>query len=104
MGFLEQKGLLHSIITQNIDALELKAGVNKDHIIFAHGNLEEAHCVGCAEYISIESIKDYIKNSKVLYCDKCNHPCKPKIVLYGEKMPETFWEGIEVKLLANFRK
>jgi NAD-dependent SIR2 family protein deacetylase len=94
MSFLAHKELVHCIYTQNIDTLELKAKVPKEKIVFAHGNSNEAHCSVCSQEIDIELINKHIKEGKILYCsdENCKAPCKPKIVFYGEKLPQDFFE------------
>jgi NAD-dependent histone deacetylase SIR2 len=94
MSFLTHKGLLHSIFTQNIDALELKAKIPQDKIVFAHGNSNEAHCSVCRQEIDIDLINKHIYEGKILYCsdEKCKAPCKPKIVFYGEQLPSDFFK------------
>ena len=44
VAFLHEKNLLESYITQNIDCLEYKAGIPKDKIVAAHGDLSRAEC------------------------------------------------------------
>jgi NAD-dependent SIR2 family protein deacetylase len=44
---LHDKGLLWMNLTQNIDCLELKAGIPEDKVIAAHGDLRAAECAKC---------------------------------------------------------
>ena len=48
---LENEGKLKAIVTQNIDGLELESGIDKEKVVFAHGNFLEAHCPSCREDI-----------------------------------------------------
>mmetsp|Transcript_625 Transcript_625/g.632 ORF Transcript_625/g.632 Transcript_625/m.632 type:complete len:247 (-) Transcript_625:495-1235(-) len=43
IGFLHHKGLLDMNFTQNIDALESKAGIPQEKLVPAHGNMSGAH-------------------------------------------------------------
>ena len=95
MGYLEAQGLLHINFTQNIDSLELKAKVSNEKMIFAHGNLNEAHCASCDAGVDLNLQKEYISKNEVLYCDLCKGPCKPKVVLYGENLPQQFYDNID---------
>ena len=91
MGFLCKKNKVLRIFTQNVDALELQAGVPRDKVVFAHGNITEAHCPKCNADIDVNAMKTAIMNETVLYCPNCNDvPCKPKVVFYGEQLPEQF--------------
>jgi NAD-dependent SIR2 family protein deacetylase len=91
MSFLNHKGLLNLIYTQNIDSLEFKAKIPKEKIVFAHGNLLESHCSKCYIECDFEKQQNHIKEGKILYCQSCNSPCKPKVVFYGEGLPKEFF-------------
>ena len=92
MKYLIDKKKCNLIFTQNFDGLETKANIDKSNIIFAHGTLTEGHCVLCNEEIDINLINKGIEEGNVVKCFKCGGPCKPKIVLYGEDLPEIFYE------------
>ena len=95
MGFLCKKNVISKIYTQNVDGLELKAGVPRDKIVFAHGTITEAGCPECGSSVDIEELKKYIMDDKIYYCPKCTKkvPCKPKVVFYGENLPQSFFNG-----------
>ena len=96
-SFLVHKGLVNLIITRNIDALELKAKIPREKIIFAHGNMLEAHCYKCLKDYDIGLQQTHIKEGKVLYCteENCDMAVKPKVVFYGESLPKDFYERYE---------
>ena len=94
MNFLTQENKVKYIFTQNIDGLEIKAKIPKEKLVFAHGNFIEGHCPKCKEDVDIEKINEGIDKGEVYYCPKCNGPCKPKIVFYGENLPVTFFKCI----------
>ena len=94
MGFLYQKNIINKIFTQNIDALELKAGIPEDIIVFAHGRVNEACCPKCQTPVDLFVLKnEYIMKDKIKYCEKCNTPVKPKVTFYGESLPQTFYNS-----------
>ncbi len=81
MGFLCQKNLVRRIYTQNVDGLELKAGVPYDKIVFAHGKITEAACPSCGKEYDINVLKnDYVMKDKILYCSRCKNTVKPKVI------------------------
>lgn len=95
MKYLQDKGWLDIIFTQNVDGLEESAGIEKSKIVFSHGILTEGHCANCKENIPIAEIRSCMVQDKIKYCPKCNGPCKPKMILYGEDLPSNFYQNTE---------
>jgi NAD-dependent SIR2 family protein deacetylase len=92
MGYLCTKGILKKIYTQNVDGLELKAGVPLDKIVFAHGKITEAACPSCWKSYDINVLRDeYVMKDKIMYCTICKTPIKPKVIFYGESLPLKFY-------------
>jgi NAD-dependent SIR2 family protein deacetylase len=98
MSFLEHKKMLGTVFTQNIDCLEFKTGISKEKVVHAHGNVLEAHCSGCGKDQDIKTQNKHIVEGKILYCEDCNSPCKPKVILYGEAMPKHFVDRVSVNI------
>lgn len=90
-AFLCKKGVVNKIYTQNVDALELKAGVPEDKMVFAHGIITEAACPKCNKSYDIEELRKLIMQDKVMLCDKCHVYIKPKCVFYGEPLGFSFY-------------
>lgn len=90
---LEQKGIIKSVITQNIDGLHQKAGSKS--VLELHGSALRNYCLHCGKFFDL----DYIVNSDgVPRCDKCGGDIKPDVVLYGEQLDnyvmERAWEEV----------
>ena len=47
-----ERKILHSYFTQNVDDLEGKAGMDMDKVIHAHGTVRRAHCSVCYTNVS----------------------------------------------------
>jgi len=93
MGFLTNiKKIVKRIYTQNVDGLELLAGVPRAKVTFAHGTITEAGCPNCLKEYHVEDVRKYVNEGKILKCSKCNKPIKPKVVFYGENLPDKFFE------------
>ena len=85
---LEDEGKLKAVITQNIDGLHSKAG--SKNVLELHGTVFKNHCLKCGKSFSAE----YVFNSKdVSLCDKCQGIIKPDVVLYGESLPDCFYDA-----------
>jgi len=92
MSFIDHKNLLYYIFTQNIDNLESKLNINKEKIVFSHGNLFEASCPKCGEKVNFYNYLEYVMNNKIKYCEKCGSPVKSSVIFYGESLSEEFFE------------
>ena len=82
-------------MTQNIDNLEIKAGIKKNKLVQCHGAIDGAHCAVCKETKDQNELKQKIKNGEVMYCEsgKCKgkmNPVKHKVVFHGESLPDAF--------------
>lgn len=81
-----QKG---SLITQNIDTLDRKAG-NK-HVVEFHGNLYNIYCTKCHQQLTYE---DYAKSYRH---ENCGGIIRPGIVLYGEAInPDNLNRSVKI--------
>ena len=80
MGELEHLGLLHTIVTQNVDNLHQKGGAKS--VIEYHGNSSTLTCLSCREKYRAE---DKRKEHPPL-C-KCRRILKPDVVFFGEPIP-----------------
>jgi len=65
---LNDEGLLHMNLTQNIDDLETKAGLPLDKLIQAHGHARSAHCISCGKEADIKTWKEYAAKEEGLKC------------------------------------
>jgi NAD-dependent SIR2 family protein deacetylase len=96
MGFLNnEKKIVKRIYTQNVDGLELLAGVPRNKMTFAHGTITEAGCPNCLKEYDIEEVRKNVMAGKILYCSKCKKPIKPKVVFYGENLPDSFFQDFD---------
>ncbi|EAR90398.1 SIR2 family transcriptional regulator (macronuclear) [Tetrahymena thermophila SB210] len=83
-------------ITQNIDGLELKTGINPSKVVQAHGHMRKAHCVNCNHIVNIETYLQNCKQLKKTQCPICNNLVKPKIVFFGEFLPNEFYQSRDI--------
>jgi NAD-dependent deacetylase len=83
---LEQAGLIHGVVTQNVDGLHQRAGSRK--VLELHGHLREAVCTECLERHESGPLFDsYIATGNAPRCESCGGYLKPEVVLYGEQLP-----------------
>ncbi len=79
---MEQKGLLNSVVTQNIDNLHYEAGSKVVHEF--HGNSKKLKCLECGEIYEAAEI-----NFKKLppRCNSDRTILKPDFIFFGEGIP-----------------
>jgi NAD-dependent deacetylase len=80
---LESKGLLGSVITQNVDNLHYDAGSKTVHEF--HGSLKKLVCLGCRAKYTISEV-DLTRLPPE--CGRCGKVLKPDVIFFGEAIPE----------------
>jgi len=83
LAFLEQKGILKSVITQNIDNLHQDAGSKK--VIEYHGNSQWLLCTSCGDKTKV---REELITAEAPRCKKDGGLLKPDFVFFGEPIPE----------------
>jgi NAD-dependent deacetylase len=83
---LEDLGLLHAVVTQNIDRLHRKAGSRR--VVEVHGTIETSSCMRCAAAYALEAVTGLFDEEGVARCEGCGGLVKPDVVLFGEMLPE----------------
>jgi NAD-dependent protein deacetylase/lipoamidase len=81
LAWLEARGLLRTVITQNVDRLHAEAGSRR--VVEYHGNMEDLVCISCWKHYRT---RDRWVEGGAPRCD-CGAILKPNIVLFGEPIP-----------------
>ncbi len=85
---LERAGALNHVITQNIDGLDLKAGLK--NLIEIHGNRSRLRCIGCGERTALN---DFVQVEPPEPCVHCGGAIKFDTVMFGEPVPTDTMEA-----------
>ncbi|MDA9064848.1 hypothetical protein N9K37_05820, partial [Pseudomonadales bacterium] len=86
---LAQLGKLHCVITQNVDGLHQRAGVDDGQVIEVHGNANYATCLDCHQRYELAPIKQaFMQNDQLPYCEVCGGMIKTATISFGQAMPE----------------
>jgi len=86
LGELEQRGILKSVITQNIDLLHQKGGCK--NVIEIHGSPATHYCFRCAGInVSYEEAAEVVRRGEMPKCPQCGRVLKPAITFFGENLP-----------------
>ncbi|MCD4800222.1 MAG: NAD-dependent protein deacylase, partial [Methanococcoides sp.] len=83
---LERRGIIKTIITQNIDMLHQKAG--SKNVIEVHGSPQEHSCLACGKKYTYEYAAILLRTEEVPTCDECGGLIKPDIIFYGEMLKQ----------------
>ena len=84
---LEARGKLHTLITQNVDGLHLKAGTSKAKLVEIHGTMAEAACLSCARRWPIEAILKRVRAGDAdPHCENCNGLVKSATISFGQAL------------------
>ena len=100
---LYDKGTLLGLITQNIDGLHEKSGLNRDVIINIHGSNLEVICLNCADITPARDTLDglNLENGAPL-CSKCGGLLKPNTISFGQNLiPEDLKHAEELALSCD---
>jgi NAD-dependent deacetylase len=84
---LERRGLVHGVITQNIDRLHRLAGTQR--LVEVHGSIDWSVCLECGGKVQLERVIELVgSGAGAPECAACIAPLKPDVVLFGELLPE----------------
>lgn len=95
LRLLHDKGILLRCYTQNIDSLERLAGLPAEKLVAAHGNFDAAHVIDThpEEEVEISELKRALDEGPAGWQalkERKGNLVKPKIVFFGEQLPERF--------------
>src|SRR5919201_4602650 len=82
---LEEAGLVHAVVTQNIDLLHERAGSRE--VVEVHGSIRTATCPGCGERYPLERVLELLAEADAPACPACGEIIKPDVVFFGELLP-----------------
>lgn len=83
---MEETGLLKAVITQNIDLLHQKAG--SQHVLELHGSPSVHYCLDCGAEFDFATVEPIASKGKVPHCTGCGGVLKPRVVFFGEGLPQ----------------
>lgn len=92
LGEWEDKGIISSIITQNVDGFHSDAGNN--HVHELHGSFRSLTCHSCGKPFSREA---FLRGEAT--CTSCGGVIRPGIVLFGEQLPQEAFMAAEADSL-----
>lgn len=96
---LDRLGKLECVITQNVDNLHQRAGLEPGKVIEIHGNALEVACLTCDARHSRSEIQDWLEaGEEVPLCRQCGGLLKPRTVSFGQGMPVEEMKEAEARM------
>lgn len=84
---LEERGKLHTLITQNVDGLHQMAGSSPGRVVEIHGTTRMAKCLSCDWRDDIEVVLDRVRSGEDdPRCHVCAGILKSATVSFGEAL------------------
>jgi NAD-dependent deacetylase len=91
LASLEARGILKSVITQNIDGLHQGAG--SKNVWEVHGTFKTGTCCSCGKKSSTADLVFFLERGDEPDCAHCGGVVKPDVTLFGEDMPPDFQQA-----------
>jgi NAD-dependent deacetylase len=86
---LVRRGLVTTVITQNIDGLHQASGVPEEKVVELHGNTTYARCLGCGRRHELADVRaDFERDERPPRCAVCGGNVKTATISFGQPMPE----------------
>ncbi len=89
---LEKRGLVKTIVTDNIDGLHKKAGSKQ--VLEIRGTLRSASCAQCNRQLAIDDVLVNGGEGNFLpLCPDCKEPLRPDVVFADEPLPSDYYQA-----------
>lgn len=100
---LERRGLLHALVTQNIDELHQIAGNSPERVIEVHGTIRRAMCWSCGRRYPMQEILDRVRAGEDdPACSHCAGILKSDTISFGQALvPEVIDRAMRVAAQAD---
>jgi NAD-dependent deacetylase len=84
---LERRGLLHALVTQNIDGLHQQAGHAADVVIEVHGTMRDVMCMACGWRGPMGPVMDRVRaGEEDPDCERCGGILKSATISFGQSL------------------
>ncbi|HOR86904.1 MAG TPA: NAD-dependent protein deacylase [Bacillota bacterium] len=90
---MEELGLIDLVVTQNIDSLHYKAG--SKNVYEVHGTTRTCSCVKCGRKFDTADVEKKVLEEEIPPMCRCGGIIRPDVVLFGDMLPECFFESIK---------
>ena len=86
---LRHAGRLAGVVTQNVDGLHHKSGLEDDFVAEMHGNVRGSHCMSCEGRWLTEEVLGWVEEGDPdPHCPDCGGLVKSDTIMFGEMLPD----------------
>lgn len=86
---LQRHGKLRALITQNIDGLHQRSGIDPALVYELHGTNAEVSCLSCGDRIAMDAAIERVNAGELApHCQICGGLLKPATISFGQSLPE----------------
>jgi NAD-dependent deacetylase len=97
LGELDRQGRLHLLLTQNVDGLHQRGGVDPERVVELHGTVREFMCLSCDARGPIGVVLDRVRGGEDdPRCEVCGGILKAATVSFGQALFPGDMERAEV--------
>lgn len=84
---LEERGKLHTLITQNVDELHQRAGSSPELVVEVHGTTRKVACLSCEYRDNMEEVLERVRaGEEDPACPRCGGLLKSATVSFGQSL------------------
>lgn len=84
---LEQRGLVHTLVTQNIDGLHQAGGSDPDRVVEIHGTIHAVECLSCGRQVPAGPVLDRVRDGDPdPRCTACGGLQKSATISFGQSL------------------
>jgi NAD-dependent deacetylase len=98
---LRERGRLQAVVTQNIDGLHQKAGMDPAEVVEVHGSMREVVCVDCDHTLPTTAVFERVqKGEQDPACAHCGGILKTGTIFFGQPLDEATIEKAQLASIA----
>jgi NAD-dependent deacetylase len=100
---LERRGILHALVTQNIDELHQRAGSSRETVVEVHGSMRRVMCWACGRRAPMEEALARVRAGEDdPHCLACGGILKSDTISFGQALvPEVIDRAMAVAAEAD---
>ena len=84
---LQDRGVLHTLVTQNVDELHQRSGIQEDKVVEIHGTTRKVGCLECDYRDDMEAALDRVRSGEAdPACPRCGGLLKSATISFGQDL------------------